>query len=104
MTLAAESDCTIAVLSPAYFQSEHCLAALHAAVASPPLGVHGLIIPVLVTRCELPRLLGHLSFVDLVGQDEDTVRQRILNTLLEHGQLDASKLALHGRTAGVVEQ
>jgi hypothetical protein len=104
MMLAAESDCTIAVLSPAYLQSEHCLAELHAALASDPIGVHGRIILVLVTTCELARLLGHLAYVDLIGKDKDTARQRILNTLLKHGQLDASRLVLKGRTRRLVDQ
>jgi hypothetical protein len=102
--LAAESDCTIAVLSPAYFESQYCLAELHAALNSDPLGVHGRIIPVLVTPCELPRLLGHLAYLDLVGTDEDTARQRLLDTLLKRGKVDASKLVLRGRTRRVVEQ
>src|SRR5262245_21879049 len=63
MMLAAESDCTITVLSPTYFESEHCLAELHAALASDPIGVHGRILPVLVAPCELPRLLGHLAYL-----------------------------------------
>ena len=41
MMLAAQADCTIAVLSPAYFESEYCLAELNAALAADPLGVHG---------------------------------------------------------------
>src|SRR4051794_15519436 len=40
MMLAAESDCTISVLSPAYFQSEHCLAELHAALAADRASAH----------------------------------------------------------------
>jgi len=104
MMLAAESDCTIAVLSPAYFRSEHCLAELHAALASDPIGMHGRIMPVLVAPCELPRLLGHLAYLDLVGAGDDTARKRFLDALLKHGKLDRSKLLLHGRTRRVVEQ
>ena len=86
MMLAAESDCTIVVLSPAYFESEHCLAELHAALADDPLGMHGRILPVLVGPCKLPRLLGHLSFVDLQGLHGDTARQRLRDVLLKGGK------------------
>ena len=104
MMQAAESDCTIAVLSPAYFQSEHCLAELHAALASDPIGVHGRIIPVLVAPCELPRLLGHLAYLDLLDTGDGPARKRLFDALLKRGKLDASKLTLHGRTRRVVEQ
>jgi hypothetical protein len=91
MMLAAESDCTIVVLSPAYFASEHCMAELHAALASDPLGVHGRILPVLVAPCTLPRLLGHLSYIDLVGVDEVDGRQRLLDALRKERREDAAK-------------
>jgi hypothetical protein len=104
MMLAAESDCTIPVLSPSYFESEPCLAELHAALGSDPLGVHGRIIPVLVASCEIPRLLGHLAYVNFLGIDDDTARQRLMVALHKHGKLDVSKLALRSRTRRAIEQ
>src|SRR5262245_35902775 len=50
----ANSDCTIAVLSPAYFESEYCLAELNAALARDMNGTRGQILPVLVALCEPP--------------------------------------------------
>jgi TIR domain/NACHT domain len=102
--LAAESDCTIAVLSPQYFESKYCLAELHAALAADPLGTDGLILPVLVAPCELPRLLGHLAYVDLRGSKDDAARERLMASLVKHGKLGVTKPALAGRTRRVVEQ
>jgi len=103
MTQAAEADCTIAVLLRAYLDSEYCLAELNAALAADPLGRRGRIIPMRVEPVEIPSLLGHLTYLDLVGNDDDTVRQRLMTTLISHGQVDATKLALVGRTRRVVE-
>jgi hypothetical protein len=104
MMLAAESDCTIAVLSPAYFESEHCLAELHAALASDPIGVHRRILPVRVVASELPRLVAHLAAVDLVGCDEDLARKRLMVALVRHGKLDVSKLAFRSQTRRAIER
>jgi TIR domain/NACHT domain len=104
MTRAAEADCTIAILSPAYFESEYCLAELNAALVNDPLGRRGRVIPVRVAPIEIPRLIGQLAYLDLVGVGDDAARQRLLGILLKHGQVDASKLALVGRTRRVVEQ
>jgi DNA polymerase III delta prime subunit len=104
MMLAAESDCTIAVLSPKYFESKHCLAELHAALAADPLGTDGLILPVLVAPVELPRLIGHLAYVDFLGSKDDAARKRLMAALIKHGKMDVTKLALAGRTRRVVEQ
>jgi hypothetical protein len=104
MLLAAEADTTIPVLTPTYFQSEHCLAELHAALGSDPLGTRGRVFPVLVERFELPRLVGHLAYVDVVGTDEKTARRRVAVALSRHAKLDVSKLALWSSTRRVIEQ
>jgi hypothetical protein len=104
MTRAAESDCTIAVLSPAYFESEYCLSELDAALANDPLGRRGRVIPVRVQPVEIPSLLGQLAYLDLAGADDETARQRLMTALRKHGQVDATKLALAGRTRRDIEQ
>jgi hypothetical protein len=101
---SANSDCTIAVLSPTYFQSQHCLAELNAALASDPNGLCGQIFPVLVAPCDLPPDLAHLTYLDLVGTEEDVARRRLMSALLKHGQTDAAKLPSVGRTRRVIEQ
>src|SRR4051794_21648973 len=54
MSRAAEADCTIAVLSRAYLESEYCLSELNAALKADPLGRRGRIIPVLIEPVEIP--------------------------------------------------
>ena len=103
MSRAAEADCTIAVLSQAYFDSEYCLSELDAALSTDPLGRRGRIIPVRVEAAEIPTLLGQLAYLDLVGANDDTARRRLMATLVKHGEVD-SKPALTGRTRRVVEQ
>jgi hypothetical protein len=104
MARAAEADCTIAILSPDYFNSEYCLSELNAALSKDPLGRRGRVIPVRVKPVEMPSVLGHITYLDLVGADDDTARQRLMTTLLKHGQVDVTRLSLFGRTRRVVEQ
>jgi hypothetical protein len=56
MARGAEADCTIAVLSPAYFESEYSLSELNAALANDPLGRRGRVFPVRVAPVEIPSL------------------------------------------------
>jgi hypothetical protein len=88
MMIAAGSDCTIVVMSPAYFRSEHCMAELHAALTDDPLGLRSRIFPVLVAPCKLPRLVDQLAYVDRQGVDEETTRQRIRNALLKERKVE----------------
>jgi TIR domain len=81
MSRAAEADCTVAVLSRAYIESEYCQLELNAALAADPLGRRRRNIPVRVDTAEIPGLLGQLAFLDLVGADDDTARRRLLATL-----------------------
>jgi eukaryotic-like serine/threonine-protein kinase len=103
MTRAAESDCTIAILSPDYFNSEYCLSELNSALAKDPLGRRGRVVPVRVKPVEIPSLLGQLAYLDLVGADDESARQRLVTMLHQQGQVDATKLALVGRTRRAVE-
>jgi hypothetical protein len=84
---SANSDCTIAVLSPAYFQSKYCCGELNSALALDPNGLSGRILPVLVSPCDRPPDVAHLNHVDLVGVKDDAARQRLMNALLQHCQL-----------------
>jgi hypothetical protein len=92
MMRATEADCTIAILSPAYFASEYCLAELNAALADDPLGRRGRIVPVRVETVAIPSLLGQLAYLDLVGADGDSARQRLMMTLVRHGQVDPNSV------------
>jgi TIR domain/NACHT domain len=104
MARGAEADCTIAVFSPAYFESEFCLAELNAALMKDPLGRQGYLIPVRVAPVEIPSLVAQLAYLDLVGTTDETARQRLTATLRKHGQIDLTKFPLIGRTRRAVEQ
>jgi tetratricopeptide (TPR) repeat protein len=69
---------TIAVLSPAYFESRFGEAEWRVAFEADPSGEHGLLIPVRVQLCTPPGLLATRVYVDLVDLDEPTARDRLL--------------------------
>ena len=104
MKLGAEADCSICVFSPDYFKSKFCMAELDAAFATDPLGQLGRIIPVLVAPVEIPNIYSPLTYLSLVGVSDDVARMRLMATLVKHGKVDATKLALEGRTRRAVEQ
>jgi hypothetical protein len=69
---------TIAVLSPAYFESEFGEAEWRVAFDADPSGERGLLIPVRVQPCTPPGLLATRVYVDLVDLDEPAARDRLL--------------------------
>ena len=68
----------IAVLSPQYLSSLYTQPEWAAAFRHDPKGEQSLLIPVRVQPCEVNGLLGPIVYVDLVGRDEATARQRLL--------------------------
>jgi hypothetical protein len=68
---------TIAVLSPEYVESRFGEAEWRAAFVIDPSGERGLLVPVRVSRCEPSGLLGSRIYIDLLGVDEPTARQRL---------------------------
>jgi hypothetical protein len=68
----------IAVLSPPYLSALYTQPEWAAAFRRDPKGEQSLLIPVRVQPCEVTGLLGPIVYVDLVGQDEATARQRLL--------------------------
>ena len=68
---AAESERTIAVLSPAYLQSGFTAAEWAAAFARDPTGMQGLLLPVRIHDCELRGMLPQIVYIDLVGLDAE---------------------------------
>jgi energy-coupling factor transporter ATP-binding protein EcfA2 len=69
---------TLAVLSPAYFESGFTKAEWFAAFAQDPTGEKGLLLPVRVEPCDVEGLLGQIIYVNLVGLDEQAARERLL--------------------------
>ena len=73
-----QAERTIALLSPTYLRSGFTQAEWAAAFKQDPTGAKGLLLPVRVRRCQPEELLGPIVYIDLVGLDETTARERLL--------------------------
>jgi TIR domain len=69
---------TIGVLSPAYFDSDWCTREWTAVVRGDPSGKERKFVPVRVQACDLPSLLGPITYLDLVGRTEEDARNALL--------------------------
>jgi TIR domain len=69
---------TIAVLTPAYFESGFTRAEWYNAFAKDPTGEAGLLLPVRVAECDVEGLLGQIIYIDLVGLEKTQARERLL--------------------------
>jgi tetratricopeptide (TPR) repeat protein len=74
----AHCDQMIMLLTPRYLMSELTAAELSAAFARDPTGGRGLLLPVRVEKCDPGDRIGGMGFVDLVGLDEASARNRLL--------------------------
>jgi TIR domain len=81
---------TIAVLSPAYVGSRFGEAEWRATFVRDPTGELGLLVPVRVQPGDPPGLLASRVYIDLVGVDEATARQRLLDGLSTAGSRPTS--------------
>lgn len=79
---AIEARRTIAVLSPDYLASRFTQPEWAAAFAQDPTGEQGLLLPVRVRECELRGLLPQIVYIDLVDQDEEPAKERLLAGVL----------------------
>ncbi len=93
---AAQADRTIAVLSPAYLQSQFAAPEWAAALREDAQGLRRRLIPVRIAPVEASGLLGSLVYVDLVGLDEAAARR----VLLDGGTERRSKPATPPRFPG----
>lgn len=74
----AETQRTIAVLSPDYLNALYTQPEWAAAFAQDPTGKHGTLLPIRVRECELKGLLSQIVYIDLVGQVEEVARKVLL--------------------------
>jgi tetratricopeptide (TPR) repeat protein len=72
MKYGAEWDCTILVMSPEYWEATFTQPEWQAAFR------RGRFLPIRVKRCEIPSLLAHYVYVDLVDKKRDEARQLLL--------------------------
>src|SRR3712207_3143664 len=77
----ARSRRTIAVLSPDYLASRFAAPEWAARFAQDATSEHDLLIPVRVRPCALKGLLAQIVYVDVLGCDETTARQRLLDRI-----------------------
>lgn len=78
---AAETDKTILVLSENYLASEFTQPEWASAFANDPTSLERTLIPIRVKVCEPRGLLRPIVYVDIVGVEKETARQRILEAL-----------------------
>jgi len=93
---AAGTERTVAILSPDYLKSRFSAAEWAAAFAKDPTGEKGILLPVRVREVELAGLLPQVVYIDLVGRDEDTSRERLLAGIKRERAKPAGKPAFPG--------
>jgi len=71
---AAQSERTIAIFSPDYFQARYTQSEWAAAFAQDPTGEKGLLVPVRVRAGGATGLLPSIVYINLVGLDEEAAR------------------------------
>ena len=75
---SAETERTVAVLSPDYLASGFAASEWAEAFADDPTGERGLLVPVRVRECVPQGVLGQVVYVDLVGLDPAAARDVLL--------------------------
>src|SRR5205823_1204671 len=75
---SAESERTIAVLSQSYLEARFTQPEWAAAFAQDPTGEQGTLLPIRVRECNPRGLWPQLVYIDVVGEDEATAKERLL--------------------------
>jgi hypothetical protein len=78
LNAAEQAHCTIAVLSPEYLTALFTKPEWAAAFVEDPTGEKGILMPVRVRECKIPKLLKSLIYIDLVGLETEQARERLL--------------------------
>lgn len=73
---------TMPLLSPAFISSHYTDPEWAAALAEDPTGEAHKLIPVRVRECVIDGLLKPIVWVDLVGKDENTAREKVVSSIL----------------------
>jgi tetratricopeptide (TPR) repeat protein len=85
MNKALAADHVIALLSPHYVKNDWTLKELWAALKGDALGTKRRLIPVRIADCPIPPLIGDVVYVDLVGKDQRTKRELLLDAVSPDG-------------------
>ena len=75
---AQQAERTLLVLSTAYQTSEYTHIEWAAALRSDPSGKKKRVLPVRIEACDVEGLLGPIVYIDLVKQEEEQARERLL--------------------------
>lgn len=94
--VATEAERTIAVLSPDYLQAKFTAPEWAAAFAQDPTGEKRLLIPVRVREVNLSGLLRPIVYIDLVLQDEEEAKARLLSGVCMERKKPISKPLFNG--------
>lgn len=78
---ASTAQRTIAVLSPDYLKSRFAASEWAAAFTQDPDGLRRSLVPIRVRECSVDGLFRAVVYIDLVGLDPGTARQRLLDGL-----------------------
>jgi len=81
-----KSDILVPILSPDYFESDFCKNEINPFLASDPVGKRREIIPVRGIKFDLPRHFLSRVYIDLVGLDEETAKQALLDGFRDNGK------------------
>ena len=96
---AAETDCTIAVLSETYLTSEFTAPEWAAAFAQDPTGKKRKLIPVRLKECTLRGLLAPINYIDLVDLAEADAKDVLLRGVADGRARPDKKSPFPGSTA-----
>lgn len=77
-TAIQNAERTVAVLSPNYLNALYTQSEWSAAFSRDPKGELGILLPVLVQKCELKGLLAQIVYIDLCEQGDTEARERLL--------------------------
>jgi tetratricopeptide (TPR) repeat protein len=77
----AEAERTIAVLSQNYLDAEYTHPEWAAAFAKDPQGKERTLVPVRIAECQLDGLFLPIVYIDLVGTNEQTAKEALLNRI-----------------------
>lgn len=97
---AADADCTIALLSNNYMLSQFTQPEWAAAFGADPTGKTRKLIPILIEDFKLEGLLPQISYISLVGKEQDEAKQAILNGV----QLERAKPVVPPPFPGLVQK
>ena len=92
-----EAERTIAVLSQNYLEAEYTQPEWAAAFAKDPQGKERKLVPVRIAECKLDGLFPQIVYIDLVGKDEQTARDALINGVKNERAKPAKSPAFPGQ-------